>query len=83
MTALIRHLLVVAYKLACVAIDDIDQPAHQIGPAGCLMGSQVSNISSGGNLILRSECTEVQADWNLLCKHMPNFTFCWTGSYAW
>ena len=44
------------------------------------MGSQRSNLSSGGKLRPWSDCVEVQTDFNLRCRHMPTCTLCWIPS---
>ena len=41
------------------------------------MGSQKTNVSSGGKLRLWSDCVDVQTDLNLRCRHLPTCTLCW------
>ena len=41
------------------------------------MGSQESNISSGGKLRLWSDCVDVQTELNLRNTHMPTFILYW------
>ena len=41
------------------------------------MGSQGSNVSSGGKLRLLSDCVAAKTDFNLRCMHMSSRTLCW------
>ena len=69
------------YKLACFPIEDSDQAAHPRSLIrvfdGRFMGSQGSNVSSGGKLRLWSDCADAQTCFNLRCMHMPTCTLSW------
>ena len=64
------------YTLACVPIEDSDQPAHPRSLIrvfdGRSMGSKGSNVSSGGKLRLWSDCEDTQTYLNLHYTHTSN-----------
>ena len=76
----------IRHKLACTSIEDSDQPAH---PRSLIrvfdersMGSQGSNVSSGGKLRLWPDCADARTDFNFRCMHMPTCTLCWVPACA-
>ena len=73
------------YKLACVSIEDPDQPAHPGSLIrvfdGRSVGTQGSSVSLCIKLRLWSDCAIGQTDLNLHCMHMWTCFLCWMLAY--
>ena len=69
------------YKLVCESIKDSNQPARKRRMIRVFnersMGSQGSNVSTGGKLRLWSDCGDAQTDLIHRCTQIPPCTLCW------